>query len=221
MTEPTILPSFDDIGDSIFTCLLSYEPLGDIEGHEPCEVLQQWEAKLFLPGYAEDETVDFEIATASGYRFDWTGGPGPGGERYSPFDVLDSHSAELAAYAALFDSDDELLEGYIESVFPATPLVIASRCQVDRRFRGHRIGPFLLGQALLELGGSSEAVVACQPSPYQLADDDPTRPAEQARLERIWANFGFERFEQTDVWWMQLGAIEDRQAALRKEVFAS
>ena len=96
---------------------------------------------------------------------------------YRLLDVLDS-DAELAEFATL-------------AVDWTADLLIVSRLLVPPHLRGHGFGFRLASLALAELGGgcSMAALVA---APFELAFDDPTYGAEQARLQRAWALFGFE-----------------------------
>lgn len=185
--------------------------------NSPSDELSWWQARLTWPSW-DDEEHTFPAAMAEGYRLNWADGvPGGDGTHFKASDVLDDHSAEVGAYACIFNDEGEPDDAVFDSLM-CEPLYIATRVHVEPRLRGHHLGPFVLAAGLFELS-HGEGIASCQPAPYDLADDDPGRPAEQVRLERIWAQFGFSPLYEGDIWTMELTHIEDTLRLLRKSVF--
>ena len=130
--------------------------------------------------------------------------------RHEPWHVLDAINTDLTRYASLFFDDD------LHTVFIGC--VIVDRVTVPPKYRGNSLGVLLVAEALTVLG-FGRSVAACDPAPFELGFDDPTRIIEQDRLEWLWRSFGFSPHESR-VWVLDLDLITlgETREALRRRV---
>ena len=129
-----------------------YDSIGRLD---PSDELVRWTATLELSSDDEEggTAEPAVVATATYFAFDILD------SRWDPNDVLDAHSADMAVYSNLFDSEGNLLD---ELTFggSCSRLVIMDRVSVDRDWRGQRFGPFLASRALRHLS-DDDAIAAC------------------------------------------------------------
>lgn len=155
---------------------------------DPSDELVVWTATLELPFYDDDggTAEALVIATARYFSFDILD------SRWDPNEVLDAHSADLAVYRNLFDSEGNLLDE-LDFGAGSSRLVIMDRVSVDRDWRGQRFGPFLAARALRKVSGD-DSLAVCYPSPFEFPLGHFDRHREQARLVRIWEHLGFRHY---------------------------
>ena len=138
------------------------------------------------------------------------------------FEVLDSHSGDLALYLDLFDTDASWYSEWVESNLEpySSDLLILDRIRVEPPYRGKGYGLYaaeLLIQSFAPAGG----LAACVPAPYELLQkhrlpggQDAIRlrreneipewgPAE-AKLRDLWSLLGFQPVPASDVWALSL-----------------
>lgn len=175
---------------------------------EPDDALVRWYADLVIDrhtwgdledqearewgGLPEDVAVprddDLVVAEAHLFAVDLYGS--------NPTEALDAAGADEEGFAELViaahDGEVGLPAG------PGSRLLVLDRVTVPPPWRGRRLGPVVAAAALRELSDLAE-IVACYPSPFELERDDRRRPAEEARLVRLWGAFGFEEF-RSGVW---------------------
>ena len=134
--------------------LIRYTAIEALNPSEPSDELIQWEATLELQMYDErdDIVAPVVVATAIFYSYDLLESPS------GPHDVLDSLTADTAAFLALFDPEGNLLDE-IDPCGGRKHLVIADRVTVDSDMRGYRYGPFLVAHALRRLAGGDHTTL--------------------------------------------------------------
>lgn len=196
----------------------SRRPLGT---GDPADVSTSWHSTLVA---FDDDERDHLLAVAETHIIHADRLDG-----WSLLDVLDEISADVASYLDLFDQDGQLVAGISDNF--AGSLIVADRVSVDPQYRGHGLGPLLLAEALVELGQGCQLAV-CTPAPFEeptgyddingtaLVDAGAAERWEHRRdeLRLLWSRLGFERFEDTDIYTLDLvePALYDALADIRQ-----
>jgi GNAT superfamily N-acetyltransferase len=125
------------------------------------------------------------LADAELFRYIWS-------DEIDPREAFEATTCDTEEYMCLFDEDGWLDEQMLRELDGPVDghVLVVDRVRVAPAWRGRLLGPLLAAGAIIDLGVGC-AVAAAYPSPFELERDDPGRPEQQKRLERLWQRFGF------------------------------
>ena len=85
------------------------------------------------------------------------------------FDVLDSHSADIALYLSLFNASAPSHTDWVESNLEpySSDLLILDRIRIEPEYRGRGYGLYA-AELMIQSFGPSGGLAACIPAPYEL-----------------------------------------------------
>jgi GNAT superfamily N-acetyltransferase len=138
------------------------------------------------------------------------------------FEVLDSHSADVALYLSLFDAEARSCTDWVESNLEpySSDLLILDRIRIEPEYRGRGYGLYA-AELMIQTFGPSGGLAACVPAPYELLQkyelssiEDAIRlsreeripewgPAE-TKLRKFWSLLGFQAVPGSDVFALSL-----------------
>jgi GNAT superfamily N-acetyltransferase len=148
-------------------------------------------------GYIVAHTVDYE-------------------EMANPFIVLDDESADLGHIAGvIFDPASGKMRSKVTDLIESAGygMLIIDSVWLEPSWRGHGLGPLLVGMVIEHLGAARQ-FVALQPAPIEhhdsagaVAEEIPAggRRVVVEKLGALWAQLGFELVDD-DVWILNLGS---------------
>ncbi len=111
----------------------------------------------------------------------------------NPYELLDAEDGDLETIgAAIFDPASGELAGELADML-GSRVMIADRCWIDPRYRGHGLGPLVAGTTMRALQADC-GVAACYPAPFEGDLSAADREQAVAGLTRTWATLGFEPF---------------------------
>jgi hypothetical protein len=119
-------------------------------------------------------------------------------------DVLDSLDADSAEYARLLEPKRDF--AYRKAVADrfelyTSDLLILQRIHIQPGFRGNGYGLYV-ASAIIDTFGSSQGLVACHPSPFELnhRSDTPEFDVAKQRLRHLWSLLGFRPLPGTELY---------------------
>lgn len=180
--------------------------------------LQSWYATITLAG-DNGEAIE-KVGSIWAYTVDYE-------EMVNTFDVLDDQTADLGHIAGVIfdpatgDMRPEM-EDHIE--FTGHGMLIIDSVWLEPSWRGHGLGPLLVGMVIEHLGAARQ-LVALQPAPTERRDgagnvvediSDAEREVAMEKLGELWAQVGFEHVDN-NVWVLNMGltTFTDQMAAIR------
>lgn len=204
---------------------VTVELAGSMQLHDDADaqlIWTTWDAKLCYSGelLAEDLGVEGGLpdlmlaeATLGSVAFD----------RLEEADIplaeaLDAYSGDYEEFCCMADhygiADDlqQALETY------AAGMVVLDRVTVPAPFRGRRYGLLLATVVLMELGRQRVAVAL--PAAFEVGPGSPGRQAADDRNAQLWTAFGFRRYRQEKVYFLDTATrtLQDNLRRFGREV---
>lgn len=171
----------DESGINAYDLRLALAHSAYVVPPEADDEIEQWRAELFLrSGDAEHRVAWADLLVVPSTVVE-------------PGLALDALSADVAAFAAMFDGVD--LDSSLD-VERFGGLVIVDRVEVVSSIRGNGLGPVLVAEALQRLGRDC-AAAACSDEPVD-ADS-----AERSSIRRMVRDFGFTEWRD-GIWILDL-----------------
>lgn len=133
-------------------------------------------------------TVDFDRLSQAGIGLD---------------EALDAYSGDFEEFCTMADGfgiTDELQDA-LESY--ARGIVVLDRVTVPELLRGRRFGLLLSSLVLRELGWQRLAVA--MPAAFEVEPRSPARPSADERNVRLWTEFGFQRYRNEGIYFLDTG----------------
>lgn len=181
--------------------------------------LRQWSARV---SHTDDDGVVLEdVGLVIAYTVDYD-------QMANPYEALDAESGGLSHIAdALFEHSgemrpevDELIEAF------GSGLLVVDTLQLVPRWRGHGLGPLVMGM-VIECLGEGKRFVALHAAPAEYLDGEGNEVGELSeadwnaavqKLGTLWAQLGFQT-ASGDVWVLDLSSrmFADRMAVVRRQ----
>jgi hypothetical protein len=158
-------------------------------------------------------------------------------DREDWFDVLDSHSADTALYLDLFEAGENAYSDWVQSAMEtfSSDLLVLDRIRIEPQYRGSGYGLYAAALMIQDFGPAG-GIVACVPSPYELAEGDYGSPFEDAmgrgRAERIpgwaqaetklrafWSLLGFQQVPESEVFALSLALRQPKMKETMRKYF--